>query len=188
MDIRDRLLTIEEYLEFTRQPENENRWFELVGGRLVEWPPAPFTNSVVAARIGAELVRAVDDQKPGYVTGADGGYQLGPDEVRIPDAAYITKDRAGTLTSDLFHAAPDIAVEVIPSDLSYQVMMEKVRAYLRAGTQQVWVVWPDEKAVDVYQQGAEETLHIQTLHAGQVLKPEDILPGFALNIAELFPV
>ncbi len=74
MIVSQKLMSVEEFLEFTQQPENRERFLELVAGVPVEMPPASKRNTVVAMRIGRFLGNFTDDRDLGYTTGADGGY------------------------------------------------------------------------------------------------------------------
>lgn len=178
-------LTTADFLAFCELPENANRRFELINGVPVEMPPSSKKNTIVAARVVRLLGNHVDKHNLGYVTGADGGYELGPNDTRLPDAAFISKARAGGLQGVTFPVAPDLAVEVIsPSETSRSVL-DKVRAYLQAGTVIVWVVYPDDQVVDIYRQ-ADEGLYVRTLDTSGVLDGGSVLPGFTLKISELF--
>jgi Uma2 family endonuclease len=180
-----RKLTTADFLAFCELPENLDRRFELINGVPVEMPSSSKKNTVLAARFVHFLVTHVDRHDLGYVSGADGGYDLGPHDTRLPDAAYISKSRAGGLQGVTFPVAPDLAVEVISPSETSRAVLDKVRAYLQAGTALVWVVHPEDKVVDVYRL-AGEGLYVQTFNLTGVLDGGDVLPGFTLPISELF--
>lgn len=78
--------------------------------------------------------------------------------------------------------APDLVVEVVsPSDRMHDVSI-KVRLYLDAGTQLVWIVQPSLKTVTVY--FPDHTA--RTLSIDDDLDGGDVLPGFTIAVAELF--
>lgn len=120
------------------------------------------------------------------VLGAETGFRLAgnPDTVLAPDIAFIKQERL-TLASEtekFWSGAPDLAVEVLsPSDTVYEVD-EKVATWLSSGTKMVWVVSPKMRSIHIHRSGAS----IQTLSEGDVLDGQDIVPGFRLNLAELF--
>ncbi|MBA3946347.1 MAG: Uma2 family endonuclease [Herpetosiphonaceae bacterium] len=79
-------------------------------------------------------------------------------------------------------AGPDLAVEVVSPSESAQDINEKVRDYLAAGTQLMWVVYPRTRQVIVY--GPSNAGRIYTV--GDTLEHADVLPGFRCPVAELF--
>lgn len=61
-------------------------------------------------------------------------------------------------------------------------MKAKVKEYLAAGVRVVWVIDPDDRTVTVF---TEPTKSI-VLEADATLTCEDVLPGFACRVADLF--
>lgn len=186
MAIQERLYTAAEFWEIAQLPENDEKHLELVDGVIVELAPSSPKNTVLAAKFVRFLGNFVDERDLGYVTGADGGFTLGPRQVRLPDAAFISKDRVPELSSS-FDVAPDLAVEVVsPNERATQVL-NKVSLYLRAGTRLVWVVYPEDKIVDVCRLSPDGGVDVQTVKADGVLDGEDVLPGFTLPLKLIFP-
>ncbi len=178
-------LTTAEFLRFCELLENAHKRFELIAGVPVEMPPSNQRNTVLAARIARFIGNHVDANGLGYVTGADGGYELGPQDVRMPDVGYISKARAGKLTQVTFPVAPDLAVEVISPSETASMVHEKVRAYVDAGTQLVWTVYPDSQSIDVHFRD-EHGQRSQTFGLAHTLDGGDVLPGFRLKVADIF--
>lgn len=187
MDVQEKLYTVAEYWEVTRQPENEGKRLELVEGVIIEMPPSSRLNTIIAMRIGHFLSSHVIEHDLGYVTGADGGFELGPRDVRIPDAAFIAKERVPELAGTTFPAAPDLAVEVVSPSETPRSVLDKARAYLAAGTRLVWVVYPEERVVDVHRLSEDGSMNIQTIDAAGTLDGEDMLPGLTLRVRDVFP-
>src|SRR6476646_2852855 len=72
--------------------ERENRLCELIDGVLVE-KPVSFRESLLAGIILTALNNFVIPRRLGVVTGADGMIKLFPGLVRIPDVAYVSRER-----------------------------------------------------------------------------------------------
>jgi Uma2 family endonuclease len=187
MVFREKLYSVEEFLEIAALPENEDKQLELIDGEILEMAPSRPINSVVAMRIGSALFIFVDANDLGFVTGADGGFALAPRTVFIPDVGFISKARMPELVGSVFPIAPDLAVEVVsPSERDRQVW-NKVRRYLQAGTKIVWAVYPDEKVVDVHRPTEDGGVVTHTLGIDDTLDGEDVLLGFKLPIKNIFP-
>jgi Uma2 family endonuclease len=79
---------------------------------------------------------------------------------------------------------PNLAVEVVsPSNTADQVQ-EKIHEYFAAGVVAVWVVYPRQSEVYVYSSRTQ----IQVLQLGDELDGRDLVPGFRLPLAALFPI
>ena len=113
---------------------------------------------------------------------AETGFVLSrdPDTVRAPDVAFL---RAGREIGDGFvEGAPDLAVEVLsPGDRAGYVR-EKVAEWLEAGARLVWVIGPGARTVAVHAGAAPE----RVLRDTDTLGGGAVLPGFALDLRELF--
>jgi Uma2 family endonuclease len=106
--------------------------------------------------------------------------------VRKPDVSFLCSGRLpGNRPARGYDAIPpDLAVEILsPRDLASDIDM-KVEEYLRAGVRLVWVVNPDARTVRIHR--ADRT--ITGLHEGDELSGEDVLPGFACKVAEIFEI
>jgi Uma2 family endonuclease len=186
MAIQEQLYTATEFWEMARLPENNEKRLELINGVIVELAPSSPKNTVIAAKFVYYLNTHVIPNDLGYVTGADGGFTLGPYQVRLPDAAFISKERVPELT-DSFNVAPDLAVEVVSPNERPTQILNKVSLYLRAGTRLVWVAYPDDRVVDVCRLSPDGGVDVQTVTVEGALDGEDVLPGFSLPLKLIFP-
>lgn len=187
MAVADNLYTVETFLEIAHHEDNADKRLELIDGEISEMAPSRPINAVIAVRLSAALLRYADDHEAGYVTGADGGYVLGEDTVLIPDAAFIAKSRHPELTGNLFPVAPDLAVEVVSPGKRERQVWNKVRKYLGAGTKMVWVIYPDDKTIDVHHPTEDGGVLTHTLGISDTLRGGEALPGFSLAVADVFP-
>lgn len=80
--------------------------------------------------------------------------------------------------------APDLVAEVVSPSQYHPEMAEKVRQWLAAGVRLVWVVWPDERQVDVWLPGSDAP--VVTLGGHDALDGRDVLPGFTYPVTQLF--
>ena len=182
MVIHERRYTLDEFHAFAELPENRDRLFELINGEIVE-KMASFTPSRIAMGIGTFLNNHVIPRDLGYVTGADGSYILSPDYEFMPDVGYISKERLPQEPEREVQGAPDLAVEVKSPTDSKRGMRQKAEDYLRFGTKLVWLVFPEEKRVEVY----EPDQDVREYGIDDTLDSGDVLPGFTLAVREIFP-
>jgi Uma2 family endonuclease len=160
--------------------------YELDEGKLVSMPPSFSLAALVAANILFYMKAFVMQHAMGRCGGTDWGFRLAtdPDIVRAPDASFVRIERlpGGRIPRGYYPGAPDLAVEVISSTQTYRGMRRKVRQYLAAGTRLVWLVDPEERTADVYHADGS-TRHVG---ADGILEGEDVLPGFRLNLVDIW--
>lgn len=181
MAINIRRMSVEEFDELVFTPEYIEKDFEYVAGEIVDVVSHP-KSSKLAGKFLIKIGSFVYDNELGHVTGADGGYHV-ENERYMPDVAYISFERQPELESEEGYLpnAPDLAIEVVSPSDSERLLMVKVGNYLAAGTL-VWVVYPEQEEVAVYQSGESVKVYTKadTLSAGDVLKE------FSLDLKQIF--
>jgi len=164
--------------------EREGRLYELVDGILVEKTVGAY-ESKITMLIGHLLLTFVRPRKLGVVLGPDGMVRLAPGLVRIPDVSFISASRlpGGTLpTEPIPHVAPDLAVEVISRWNTPEEMEAKLHDYFQAGVKLVWYVYPAQREVHVFKPDGSKPV----IGSDGTLEGGEVLPGFAVPVAELF--
>ncbi len=86
------------------------------------------------------------------------------------------------LPKGYFQGSPDLAVEVISPNNTFEELHQKIVEYFENGCRLVWAINPDEKSILVYHKPEPDKL----LQITDNLDGEDILPGFTLAVADLF--
>lgn len=170
--------------ELMRLPHDGYR-YELVEGEL-RMTPVGGEHGDIAGVMAYFLIHHVRPRQLGKVV-VETGFCLEcqPDTVVAPDVAFLSAARVppgGRLPRKFISGAPDLAVEVLSPTNTASEIQAKVRDYLAHGTRLVWVIDPDVPTVTVYRADGST----QSLQASDVLRGEDVVPGFALQVAELF--
>ncbi|BCW96002.1 MAG: Uma2 family endonuclease [Fimbriimonadales bacterium] len=174
-------LTAEEFWE-----QYAGKPYELVRGEVKPRMPAGLVHGIVAMRLGRRLDTAAAQGGHGITVAAETGFRLrtsGGESVRAPDVAFIRAERLPRpLPKTFADLAPDLVVEISSPSDSYSELRDKVDEWLQAGVQVVWVVDPQRRVVEVFQ--PDQPLRV--LREGDTLTAEPLLPGFTINISELF--
>ncbi len=176
--------TIDDFETLINLPENSGRHFEFIAGEVVEKMVSHPLASLIAANFVFFIKLHVRESSiKGKVTGADGGYVIGEDRY-IPDVAFISSARQEALVDAAYNPLyPDLAVEVIsPTDRQRDITI-KLSNYLAAGTV-IWMVYPDEKIIQVHVSGQK----VREFRSGDTLEGGDVLPGFSVEVDQLFAV
>jgi Uma2 family endonuclease len=159
---------------------------ELVDGRIVPLPPATVEHGEVEANLGSELRAWARSSGRGRALGGGVGLYIrrNPDTVRAVDILFISKERdLRPRAKGYFEIAPELVVEVLSPDDRMSRVREKLRDYFSAGVRVVWVVDSASRRVLVHRSLTDFTV----LDDRQILTEEELLPGFSVPIAELFP-
>jgi len=171
--------------ELLAMPDDGYR-YELVTGELRKVSPTGDEHGDITMELAALLHRHVKEHRLGKIYAAETGFKLGsdPDTVRAPDIAFVTRDnfeRTGRLTG-FRSGAPDLAIEVLSPGDRVSRVEGKVSQWLGCGARMVWVVSPKLRTVTVYRSLTD----IITLTVNDKLDGGDVVPGFQIEIAEIF--
>jgi Uma2 family endonuclease len=161
--------------------------YEVIDSQVVEKPPIGALQGVFAAIFGHLLADYVHTHKLGMVIQKVlFKIHATRDLKRRPDIALVSRDRwpAGRLPPDreFWDLVPDLAIEVISPTNAATEVMEKIDEYFQAGVRLVWVIYPVQRKVHVY----------DSPHTSRVLSVENVLdggvvvPGFEISVREMF--
>jgi Uma2 family endonuclease len=156
-------LTFDEYLKL---PEQEGMHYELDEGVLLMEPSPTFRHNRIRDQIARRLTEFVKAHRLGEVT-VETDFRLSAETVRSPDVALVTPAQLKKIDIDRspIDGAPALAIEVIsPSNLA-QDTRKKVRQYLAAGCQAVWLVYPALRLVEIHDgKGAREVVEPDSIN------------------------
>lgn len=169
------------------------RHFEVVNGSWIGAKEQPMTgeeHGAIAAALQFILYEFVRRYGLGRVYPADLIYVLSGDAsdirtVRKPDVSFVSTAKLKQDNRDKpYYQAPDLAIEIVSPSESVADTRAKLNDYLQYGTQQVWVVYPKTKQVEIYLPDGTS----QTYNANDTLKGGALLPNFSVKVADIFDV
>lgn len=181
-------ISAEDFFFLLESPEYGERIFDLVEGVMLEIPNPSLGHGEVVMWLGMNIGRYVVENGLGRITGADAAFVLdraadGRDTVRGIDFAFVSNKRLdGKFEANQSLTAPDLAVEVVSRSASAGDLQLKVRQLLAAGTDLVWIVYPESRTVVAHT--ADGAL---THESGDILSGGDVLPGFEIRVGDIFP-
>ena len=119
--------------------------------------PAGYPHGVIVMNVG-RILGAVLDRKHYVIASGDVGFILNPDPssgtVRGADVAVSKRESVGENPPvGFFPGAPLLAIEVVSPGNTAADLNLKVGQYLDAGTLEVWLLYPDTRALYVYLSG-----------------------------------
>jgi Uma2 family endonuclease len=168
--------------------DNRDLRFERTAtGELIIMPPA----SSETGRRNSDLNYQVQswsrqNKNLGIAFDSSTGFKL-PDGSDIsPDAAWIRRDRWDALTpaekEKFAPICPDFVVELRSTTDSLEKLRAKMKLYIKNGTRLGWLLDRKNRKVEISRQGRE----VEILDAPQTVSGEDVLPGFVLDLTDIF--
>ena len=178
---KTKLMTADELL---RLPRGDGKRYELIRGVLAEKMPTGDPHADTTSLTSYFLTQYTFESGNGVTRTGEPGFRLEtePDTVRAPDVAWIASGRITQGTQGYPDLAPDLAVEVKSPSNSNAEMDEKASMWLAYGSQQVWILNPENTTVIVRQPNIEPVI----LGEDDVLDGGELLPGFFIEVWRLF--
>ena len=169
--------------ELYRMPDDGYR-YELVEGDLRKMTPAGSEHGAISMELGMRLAQHVRSHQLGMVFCAETGFQIGPDTVLAPDAAFVRQERLNEvgIPKTFFPESPALVVEVVSPCDTVEHVDEKMRHWLASGVELAWVVHPTGRTVTVYRSIED----IRVLTEKETLTGNGVLRGFQCLVGELF--
>ena len=160
--------------------------YELINGVLKEKPMGAESDEI-SSTLNMLIKAFVRQNGLGHVYGSQTGYKcfIGkPKLVRKPDLSFVAAGRLPddkTPKGDIL-IAPDLAVEVVSPNDTYEEVAVRIADLKSADVKLIWVISPETRTVLV------RRLDGTCAEVGEAgtLSGEDVLPGFACPVAELF--
>lgn len=185
------LETTELATSMVSEPRDEG-FYEFIDGRWIETPTMSTLASLVATDLSNYLGVYLLQQTPrpgrlAFETLFRIPTPTDPRRKRQPDLAFVSAgrwplDRPIPLRRDAWDVVPDLAVEIVSPTDRAEDLLGKVHEYFQAGVRLVWVVYPIERCIHVY----ERRDRIRVVTETGELDGGEVLPGFRLSIDLLF--
>ena len=178
--------TYADYLKWTFEER-----LELIKGKLFKMSPAP---SRMHQKLSWEIARGLS----AYLNGKSCEAYTAPFDVRLPRKSKNDQDIVTVVQPDICVicdpsklddkgclGAPDIVVEILSPGNNQKELNNKYDVYEEAGVREYWLVIPAEKAFLQYIREDGRFVSLRPLTEENVVTTP-ILPGFELNLNELF--
>ena len=175
-DVRT-LLTFEQFEQLPDEPGK----CELLGGELIQLPPAKRKHNISGTRLFLwlnNLIVALHARGKAAGLGNthfEMGYRLGPLTWLQPDVSIT---HAGQPEGDYYEGSPALAVEIASESNTPRKIARKVEAFLAHGALEVWVIYPDRREVSLHRPGAAVSTH-----SGRFTT--DLLEGVEIDLNEI---
>ena len=161
--------------------------YEVVDGQIVELAPMGANDISLATELVAYLRTFVRQHSLGRVV-QEMLFDLGAivQRKRRTDAAFVSYSRwpqqRRVPRTEAWEVVPNLVVEVVSRNDKGDDIVDKVAEYFRAGVECVWLVFPSQEQIYVYNSPTQVRIFTRT----DELPGEPLLPHFRLPLATLF--
>ncbi|MGF1477956.1 MAG: Uma2 family endonuclease [Cyanophyceae cyanobacterium] len=175
-------LTAKDLEKVQRQLDDRYR-VELIDGKIVLMSPSGYESDEVAFEFGRQLANWTRPRQLGRVTGAGAGFNLPNSDTRAPDVSFVQAERLRRSPRSFAELAPDLMVEVKSPTDSLTGLRAKIDQFLEQGTQVGILIHPEQRWLEIRRAGQEPL----ALKDGDVLSLPNLLPGWEVQVSELWP-
>lgn len=164
---------------------NDNKRYEIIEGEL-KMVPAPSTEHQNVSLNLVSLIRNfVKEKGLGKVFCAPVDVVLDDDEVLQPDIVFIKSENQNIICKNAIKGTPDLIIEIVSPSSTFCDTVEKKEIYRKYGVKEYWLVFPDEKVVEVLILEKEEYKEFSRAKKAETVKSK-ILTGLGIDIKEVF--
>ncbi len=164
---------------------DDDKRYEIIEGELLEMPAPSTTHQRLVGRLFRLMSEFVEEKDLGEVFVSPVDVILSETNVVQPDVVFVSKERSEIVKEKGVFGAPDLVVEVISPSTLKRDTEDKKRIYAEHGVKELWLVFPGERAVEVFTlRGSSYEICSFGYEEGSVKSCN--LKGFELNLGELF--
>jgi Uma2 family endonuclease len=155
-------------------------------GELIIMPPTGSYTGKINFDIAGQLWFWNRQTKLGEAFDSSTGFHLPNGSDRSPDAAWIKQEKWDTLSLEQKESfapiCPDFVLELRSKTDSLEKLQSKMREYIENGASLGWLIDQKNQRVEIYRPGKD----VEILEHPTSLSGENILPGFILDLTELW--
>lgn len=175
------LITRHDYQDMPEGPP----YYQVIEGDLVMSPSPNTFHQYIAGNIYFLFRRYLDKHPVGEVFIAPLDVFLSDVNVYQPDVMFISNQRKSIITDHGMEGAPDLVVETLSPGTARFDKGSKRKIYARTGVQELWLVDPEAKTIQVYLLPKEVETPAAT-YGPNATFTSSLLPGLKIKTAWIF--
>lgn len=178
--------TVEAYFRAVEAAQlEEAKLYELVDGELLEMASPPVIHQLISRTLFTSIDKFVVERKLGETLFAPVDVVLSPTQKPIPDLVFVSNERLDIVDYySTIQGAPDLLVEILSPSTADHDRTRKRRIYSEAGVLEYWLIDIETQSVQVLK--LENGSYSEAVQPQGRLKSAAVLPGFSLELAQLF--
>lgn len=173
-------MTYNDYLNI-----NDNNRYEILYGELIMVPAPSTIHQSVSRNLGFLIWDFVKKNGIGTVFNAPIDVVFNDDIVLQPDIVFVKTENKRIICKDAIHGVPDIIIEIISPSSPYHDLVEKKEIYHKYEVHEYWLVFPEEKAIEVLTLENGEYVEFSKSQKSGFVQSK-IIKGLKTDIKEVF--
>ncbi len=155
-------------------------------GELIVNPPTGGETGIINLEISGQIWLWNCQTRLGVAFSSSTGFDLPNGAIRSPDISWVRQERWDTLTPEQTEGfapiSPDFVVELCSETDRMQPLRDKMKEYMENQVSLGWLIDRKNRKLEIYRQNSE----VEVLENPKTLSGEDVLPGFVLDLAEVW--
>ena len=179
----DPLLTVD---DLDAMPDDGNR-YEIIEGVLFVSRSPGVTHQMVSMSLAAGFAAYLTGNPVGRIL-ATPGVILSHTNAVIPDLVFISSGRwTDIVIGDKIIGAPDLIIEIVSpgNENEKRDRVVKRQLYGNHGVKEYWLVYPEQRTVEIYHL-EEESLRLHATLSNADELTSTLLPGLRLRVESIF--
>ena len=169
------------YQEWLELDFGESSRSELIDGEIYMMSPPSRRHQAISRELSGRLFNHLAGKRCKMYT-APFDVRLNDDTVVVPDIVVICDPNK--LTKAGCTGTPDIMIEILSPSTERHDRYTKLMLYQRNHVQEYWIVDPENDIITAYR--LTEKGYVPTIYTSADIATMDALPGFEINLAEVF--
>ena len=171
------------YEDYAKLPEGAP--YQLIGGELIMTPaPTPY-HQIVSRKIMSLLIQYVEKNNLGEILYSPIDVYFSEEDVFQPDIIFISKERLNIIGETKIEGAPDLIIEILSPSTAYYDLGRKYEVYEKNGVKEYWIVHPERKSIEIYQNQEGQFKLIQMAKEKDTVN-SSLFKDFELNLEKIF--
>ena len=179
--MKEKVWTYEDYLKL-----DDDRRYEVIKGRLIEMPAPGFEHQEISGNLWFAIKKFLQKRDIGRVIYAPFDIILAKDIVVQPDIVFISNENLKNIREGRLFGTPDLVVEIVSPSTTRRDTVVKKGIYEEFGVKEYWVVYPDEKAIEVWILGEGGKYELYSFAEKEGKVKSKVLEGLEVDLKEVF--
>lgn len=173
-------ITYADYLKI-----DDNNRYEIFNGELLMVPAPSTDHQEISRNIGSLIWSFVKQEGLGKVFNAPVDVVFDDDEVFQPDIVFIKSENQHIIRKSAIKGIPDLIVEIVSPSSTFYDTVEKKEVYGKYGVKEYWLVFPDEKVIEIFISGKEGYVEFCKSKKKGMVK-SNVLEGLEIDSKDVF--
>lgn len=156
---------------------------EIRNSEYVVVAPHDFVSARLVVKIASRIDRWIEETHAGMVFDSNAGTLFADGDLMAPDVTYVSRKRMPVVPRTFSRVIPELVFEIRSGKQRERACRAKIQLLLGQRIDVVVFVDPGKRVWEVHRLGVEPVV----LRDGDRFEVPDVLPGFSVPVAELWP-